>query len=169
MAGFVILMVFSPSAVAQQKLYLTDDNGRIVRTDPDGKNPIDIVTRGVHFPYDVAVDSVERKVYWTDNQMQPHAAFVRRANLDGSDARSILAIPRFSTFQGIALDPRGRGDFDANASVNLRDFAVLQNCYSGMGLPFSESRCLFFDTARADRAIDHKDYSAFFVEFSTGR
>ena len=74
---------------------------KIQRADGDGFNVEDVVTSGS--PRELAVDVLEGKVYWTDQDTRK----IRRADLDGSNAEDIVSTGLISPV-GIALDP-GRG------------------------------------------------------------
>ncbi len=77
-------------------------NGKkIQRADGDGSNVEDVVSSGS--PRELAVDVLEGKVYWTDQDTRK----IRRADLDGSNAEDIVSTGLISPV-GIALDP-GRG------------------------------------------------------------
>lgn len=54
----------------------------------------------------------------------------------------------------------GIGDSDCNATINLRDFAALQNCFASNGAPYS-AECEAFDF-EGDGDVDLRDYAAFF-------
>ncbi|EPX56754.1 NHL repeat containing protein [Cystobacter fuscus DSM 2262] len=57
----------------------------IVRVDSDGANPVDIVANG-GYPSGLAVDSTNRKLYWSDFTGQR----VMRAELDGSNPTQVV-------------------------------------------------------------------------------
>ncbi len=55
----------------------------------DGASPQDIVTAGLGFPADIEIDSATGKLYWADRDLD----VIRRANLDGSGAETIVSVP----------------------------------------------------------------------------
>jgi hypothetical protein len=85
------------------------DNGldALFRADLSGSNLTDLGVDDLVAPIQVALDKVGGKIYWTDIGPPP---VVRRANLDGSDAETILSTANFAALSlplGIKLDISG--------------------------------------------------------------
>ena len=74
----------------------------IRRVDPDDTRIDSVVTVGLQKPAELALDVVNRKVYWTDID----AKTIRRANLDGTGAQGVVTAG-LNTPNGIALDVTG--------------------------------------------------------------
>ena len=84
------------------KIYWTErDLGKIQRANLDGSDIEDVLTSGVHGPYEIALDVEAGMMYWTDIYTG-----IQRASLDGTGLEHLvgmgLADPR-----GIALDVAG--------------------------------------------------------------
>ena len=69
---------------------------------PDNTGINSVVTRGLQQPAELALDVVNRKVYWTDIK----AKAIRRANLDGTGVQDIVTVG-LNTPNGVALDVTG--------------------------------------------------------------
>jgi DNA-binding beta-propeller fold protein YncE len=93
------------AAQGANKMYWTDaDTDKIQRANLDGSNVEDLVTAGLQFPEDIAVDCAGGKMYWTDW----FAAKIQRANLDGSNVDDLLtAADGLQHPTAIALDIAG--------------------------------------------------------------
>ena len=74
----------------------------IRRVESDDTRIDSIVTVGLQKPAELALDVVNRKVYWTDID----AKTIRRANLDGTGAQGVVTAG-LNTPNGIALDVTG--------------------------------------------------------------
>ena len=74
----------------------------IRRVDSDDTRIDSVVTVGLQKPAELALDVVNRKVYWTDID----AKTIRRANLDGTGAQGVVTAG-LNTPNGIALDVTG--------------------------------------------------------------
>jgi hypothetical protein len=95
-------LAFDP--VASQFFWTAHPSGGptgLMRADLDGSNATQIIT-GQSAPESVSVDSVNRKVYWTDIIRQT----VSLANLDGTGAQDIITDPLHTGgIQGVVADP----------------------------------------------------------------
>ena len=74
----------------------------IRRATPDDAGINRVVTRGLQQPAELALDVVNRKVYWTDIK----AKAIRRANLDGTGVQDVVTVG-LNTPNGVALDVTG--------------------------------------------------------------
>ena len=74
----------------------------IRRVTPDDTGINSVVTRGLQQPAELALDVVNRKVYWTDIK----AKAIRRANLDGTGVQDVVTAG-LKTPNGVALDVTG--------------------------------------------------------------
>ncbi len=90
----------SPAAMpSAKKLYWTDDvTNKIQRSDEDGSNIEDVIT-GLNRPTGLDIDTVNGKIYWTNNLQ------IRRADLDGSNNEAVYT-GLLTTFD-IKLDVAG--------------------------------------------------------------
>ena len=83
------------------KLYFAQQNpGSIRRSNLDGSATETVSTTGIN-PYDVELDLVRGKIYWTEG-----AAGVRRANFDGTGVQT-LPLSGIVNATGLALDVPG--------------------------------------------------------------
>jgi sugar lactone lactonase YvrE len=78
---FISLVIGQIRALGiSKKIYWTDLGAKkIKRSNPDGSEIEDIITRGLISPHGIAMDSYGEKIYWTDVVHDK----IRRANLDG--------------------------------------------------------------------------------------
>ena len=60
----------------------------------------DLVTTGLADPYGLALDLVDRQMYWTDMGTDK----VQRANLDGTNIEDLYSLGILGSLSGIALD-----------------------------------------------------------------
>lgn len=84
-----------------QKMYWTNSygtQGKILRADVDGTNVEDLISAGLDEPHGIALDVIQRKIYWSETGR------IRRANLDGSNIENVITVGVLP--YGIALDPR---------------------------------------------------------------
>ena len=90
---FVTLLVLVGSLVATsapasaQKIYWhhwENGSGKIRRADLDGSNVENLIDLGSSGVGGIAVDQTGGKIYWTEEQL------IRRANLDGTGAETVL-------------------------------------------------------------------------------
>ena len=89
------------STPSQPYIYWTDaETGRIHRSNLDGSNIEDLVTR-LDFPLGIALDVAGGKMYWTD----AGTGRIHRSNLDGSNIEDLVTGLDFPL--GIALDIAG--------------------------------------------------------------
>jgi hypothetical protein len=89
--------------------YLDLLGGRVLRVGADGANPRAIVTTGSAQPDGVAVDVANGTVYWTNmgasqGATQPNDGFILRANLDGSNVKTIVPPGATHTPKQMKLD-----------------------------------------------------------------
>lgn len=87
----------------EDKLYWTEwwtgGINFIMRSDLDGSN-VDTVDANVHKPFDIAIDVVNRKIYYAD---QPDT--ILRANMDGSNREAVVVLDASSEIYGVAVSP----------------------------------------------------------------
>ena len=108
-------------AIADRHIYWTEKIGKalggVKRANLDGTNPEDIISiRNVAFK-DLAIDSVGKKLYWTDSRGR-----IRRANLNGSRIQNVvtgLATPTHLVLNVLA--------FENPAAPNSTSLALLQS------------------------------------------
>jgi len=89
--------------------YLDLTGGRVMRAGTDGGNVEAIVTSGNAQPDGVVVDVPNGYVYWTnmgaiEGLTQPNDGFIRRANLDGSNATTLIPEGNTHTPKQMKLD-----------------------------------------------------------------
>ena len=81
------------------KMYWTDTIlDKISRADLNGSNVETVIEHGIHTADGLAVDSIGKKIYWTDDGHN----LIQVANLDGS-MRSVLIHERHDKPRAIAL------------------------------------------------------------------
>lgn len=80
---------------------------------------------------------------------------------DGTTVRADLV------FHAIEVCAPSFGDFDADCDVDSDDLALLENCYSGPGVPLAPG-CGAYDRD-GDNDVDHDDFGAFQREFTGPR
>ncbi len=113
--------------------YVDGFNGRIRRSDLAGNNDIQIIQTGA--PFDVAIDDVNDKVYWTDTSNTR----LGRANLDGSSVN--IFIDNSTPYHGITIDPSGEYMYVtdlANGVIYKTDTATAteQTFQTGLNAPY---------------------------------
>ena len=96
-------------AVAPTLFYLDLTGGRVMRAGTDGTNVEAIVTSGNAQPDGVVVDVPNGYVYWTNmgalqGSTQPDDGFIRRANIDGSNATTLIPEGNTHTPKQMKLD-----------------------------------------------------------------
>ena len=106
----MLLSLAWASSGGAMKLYLNDTaTAKVQRADLDGMNLEDlVVSPPTTAPIMIAVDPVNGKVYWTDQQ--PNNSRVMRADLDGSNPETLVAHPTPVVIGfpfGVAVDPLG--------------------------------------------------------------
>lgn len=69
-----------------QVYFSTKDNG-IGRIDADGKNRVTLITEACNVPSDIVIDKLNGKIIWSCYS----EGLIRRSNLDGSDASTIIS------------------------------------------------------------------------------
>jgi hypothetical protein len=89
--------------------YLDLTGGRVMRAGTDGTNVGAIVTSGNAQPDGVVVDVANGYVYWTnmgalEGLTQPNDGFIRRANIDGSNATTVIPEGNTHTPKQMKLD-----------------------------------------------------------------
>ncbi|MCB0638108.1 MAG: DUF5050 domain-containing protein [Lewinella sp.] len=124
--------------LANGHIYWTEENnssaGRIGRANLDGTNKITLLS-GLNDPEQLALDLLNGKIYWTDSGNNK----VQRANLDGSNAETLLT-SEIDCAHGIALDPaNGKLYFtECDQGKILRanlDGSGLEELVTGLGEP----------------------------------
>ena len=78
----------------------SDETGEIHRVNLDGSNLEMLASPRVGIPLDLAIDTVGRKLYWTDSHGR-----IRRANLNGKSIKNL--IQNLNSPEAIALDVGG--------------------------------------------------------------
>jgi hypothetical protein len=96
-------------AVTPALFYLDLTGGRVMRAGTDGTNVEAIVTSGNAQPDGVVVDVPNGYVYWTnmgaiEGLTQPNDGFIRRANIDGSNATTLIPEGNTHTPKQMKLD-----------------------------------------------------------------
>ena len=104
----LLTKVSSPAGLALDlaagKMYWTDTGSSdIGRTNLDGSQSQNLVTRSLNSPRALALDLAEGKMYWTDSG----TLRMQRANLDGSHVEDVIVSGLGYTTIGLALDPAG--------------------------------------------------------------
>ena len=95
-------------------MYWTDTGrSRIVRTNLDGSQIEDLVTRSLNIPQALALDLARGKMYWMD----PGTIRIQRANLDGSQVED-LVVTGLDYPDGLALDLAGSKMYWTDAGTN---------------------------------------------------
>jgi hypothetical protein len=94
---------------ARTLFYLDLTGGRVMRAGTDGTNVEAIVTSGNAQPDGVVVDVPNGYVYWTNmgalqGITQPNDGFIRRANIDGSNATTLIPEGNTHTPKQMKLD-----------------------------------------------------------------
>ena len=86
--------------LADRTLYWTDYRAiKAIKTDGTGRRSLVEGTSSTQQPLDIAVDSANRQIYWTE----PATGVIKRSNLDGTRVRPIL--DGLINPRGIAVDP----------------------------------------------------------------
>ena len=104
----ILTEVSSPAGLALDlatgKIYWTD-TGRssIGRTNLDGSQSQNLVTRSLNSPRALALDLAEGKMYWTDSG----TLRMQRANFDGSQVEDVIVSGLGYPTIGLAIDPVG--------------------------------------------------------------
>jgi hypothetical protein len=104
-----------------KKIYWTNSSdGYIGRADLDGSNATEAFITGLSNPWDVEIDPVNQKIYWSETDYPNTNAFIQRANLtDGSNIETLVSNVNSL---GIAVDPlRGKlfySTFSAQPTVH---------------------------------------------------
>jgi hypothetical protein len=84
-ALLLCVAAFAVPAIAQPKVYFSDQNGgQVLRTDLDGSNQEPLVF-DLTAPRGVAVETTTNKLYWCDQSL----GTIGRSDLDGSNAETI--------------------------------------------------------------------------------
>lgn len=91
-----------------KKIYWANSGeGYIGRADLDGSNKDETFITGLSNPWDVEIDPVNGKIYWSETDYPGTNAFIQRANL--SDGTGLETLVSNVNSQGIAVDPlRGK-------------------------------------------------------------
>ena len=84
--------------LTSRKMYLVGGS-KIVRANLDGTGVEDLVTTGLSYADDMALDLADGKMYWTNRGMSK----IQRANLDGSNIQDLVTTGLIGP-SGIALD-----------------------------------------------------------------
>ncbi len=100
--GTILLWELPP--VVPEPLYWIErgEIGAIRRVQPEDTRIDSVVTSGLLKPAELALDVINRKVYWTDTK----GKFILRANLDGTDLQGVVSAG-LEAPNGIALDMTG--------------------------------------------------------------
>ena len=115
------------------KLYWTENNGQIQRANLNGKS-IQNIASGLETISGLAI--VGNKIYWTEKTGESTGK-VGRANLDGSNARTLASLK--SAPSSIVIDPVGRKLYWAASGGSIRRANLngkkVQNVVSGLSAP----------------------------------
>jgi DNA-binding beta-propeller fold protein YncE len=89
----------------QGKMYWSDwtSNG-VLRSDLDGQNVETVATDSTGFVVDVALDTANQFVYWSN----PGTDTVRRVGLGGGEAQTVVGMAPFDVSYGLAVDAAGQ-------------------------------------------------------------
>lgn len=102
--GAALVLVCAVSAQAADKMYWTDYvAGKIQRANLDGADVEELLT-GLHMPFGIALDLVNEKMYFAENDVGAAVTQISRANLDGTGVE--VLITGYRAF-GVALDTAG--------------------------------------------------------------
>ena len=104
----ILTEVSSPAGLALDlatgKMYWTDTGrSNIGRTNLDGSQSQNLVTRSLNSPRALALDLAAGKMYWTDSG----TLRMQRANFDGSQVEDVIVSGLGHTTIGLAIDPIG--------------------------------------------------------------
>ncbi|MFQ6043931.1 MAG: hypothetical protein ACE5PV_24020 [Candidatus Poribacteria bacterium] len=91
----------------RKKMYWTDpDTHKIQRADFNNANVEDIVETGFNAPRDIAIDLGGGKIYWTATRPfgKVVAGSIHRANLDGTERRTVIMLQDLQVPGDIAVD-----------------------------------------------------------------
>lgn len=88
-----------------QQMYWTDCGGTCIRrANLDGSAIEDIINpTSLEWVYEIAIDPVAEKMYWSGVDFDAEVSKIRRANLDGSGVHDVI-VSTDSIVDGIALD-----------------------------------------------------------------
>ncbi len=112
------------------KVYWTDDQaGKIQRADPDGGNLEDVLT-GLDAPTGLAIDTANGKIYWANGHSE-----IRRANLDGAGAETVVTEPASSIVFDVKVDTaNGKVYWTNNSTRSIRranlDGSLVETVYA---------------------------------------
>ena len=118
------------------KLYVTNAWGKVQRLNVDGSNFQPNLIAGLENPKDIAVDTLNSKVYWIE--MNERSGDIRSANLDGSNVQLVKALT--SPPLDIALDVSDSKIYLINAygkiqRLNLDGSNLRPNLITGLENP----------------------------------
>lgn len=94
---FVVLLFLITWEGETRKIYWTDGSG-IHCAEADGTNRKTLLSVQIGNPQEIALDTVNGKIYWTDRGTRR----IKRANLDGADIEEILTTGDYP--KGVAID-----------------------------------------------------------------
>lgn len=100
---FTTCICYTPGVYAQKMYWTTAFPATIQRSNLDGTNVEILVDQDLYFPAGIAVDSIKRKIYWTNQGTGADPSTIQRANLDGTNVETLISsIDDIS--EGISLD-----------------------------------------------------------------
>ena len=112
--------------------------GKIQRAELDGSEVEDLVTEGLNFPADIALDPARASMYWVEGLR------LRRARLDGTNVEDLLTLPPSASFLALTLD-RLRAKVYSSISISFPFTGIL----SRFDLDGSEPEFLLLASANA--------------------
>ena len=122
-----------------------------------------LVAKEVAYPYDVAVDTNNGKIYWTNYK----ARKIQRANLDGTNVEDLIELPRVRVPKGIALDVKEGKIYSTDAHLNTGSGIIRR-----LNLDGTEPHIQLKNTrlnGPLDIAVDPYRGKIYWIDFNPGR
>ncbi|MEK6675994.1 MAG: hypothetical protein AABZ47_10115 [Planctomycetota bacterium] len=132
---------------------------RIRTSDLAGLNVETLPLPELASPTLLTFEPLTQELYWFNMGIPA----IRRAKLDGSNALDVARLPSSVSPGGLGVDLRRPGDLDQSGTVDLRDYASFQNCFTGSGPNEVSAPCVFFDAEPTDGDVDRTDFAAFYA------
>lgn len=146
-------------------LYWGDpDLGAIRRSNLDGQSVESIPILDVGLPVSLGVATFVGDLFWIDTL----TSSIRRGPISGGPSIAILPLDFNTNPGGFVVDSRSPGDADADGLVNLADFRIFQNCFTGPTPRRLRAECVFFDSPPADGDIDDADWEFLYSFYPDG-
>ncbi len=111
--------------------------GKIQRSDLDGNNIEDLITKGLNQPWAIALDISGDKMYWTDR-----LTGIWRSDLDGRNIEDLVIRPQVNRPRAIALDTASGKMYWVDESKNRiqrsdLDGSNIEDLVGGLSTPAS--------------------------------